>query len=76
MESKCEPRGRGELEIPELESETGTDTETEGNGLDSSGPGDVCTAQRNCWENESYLKPWSETTVKPRDPLPRNILPS
>lgn len=76
MESKWEPRGPGELEIPELESETGTDTETEGNGLDSSGPGDVCIAQRNCWENEGYLKPWSGTTVKPRDPLPRSILPS
>lgn len=57
MESKWEPTGRGELEIPELESETGTDTETEGNGLDSSGPDDVCTAQRNCRENEGYLKP-------------------
>lgn len=48
MERKWELRGPGELGIPELESETGTDTETEGNGLDSSGPGDVCIAQRNC----------------------------
>lgn len=76
LESKWEPRGLGELEIPELESETGTDTETGGNGLDSSGPGDVCIAQRNCWENVGFLKPWSGTTMKPRDPLPRNTLPS
>lgn len=72
MESKWEPRGLGELE----ESETGTDTETEGNGLDSSGPGDVCIAQKNCWENVGFLKPWSGITVKPRDLIPRNTLPS
>lgn len=55
MVSKWEPRGPGELEMPELDSETGTDTDTGGNGLDRSGPGDVCIAQRNCWENEGCL---------------------
>lgn len=58
LESKWEPRGLGELEIPELESETGTDTETEGNGLDSSGPGDVCIAQRNS------SRPWRSVILR------------
>lgn len=54
MESKWGPEG------PELESETGTDTEMEGNGLEDSGPSELCTALRNssrpwtsvilCWE--------------------------
>ena len=50
MESKWGPEG------PELESETGTDTEMEGNGLEDSGPSELCTALRNCQEMGADLR--------------------
>ena len=38
-------------ESPQLESETGTDTGTEQNGLEGSGPSELCIALRNCRES-------------------------
>lgn len=50
LESKWGPEGL------ELESETGTDTEMEGNGLEDSGPSELCTALRNCQEMGADLR--------------------
>lgn len=68
LESKWEPRGPGELEIPEQDSETGTDTETEGNGLEMLYYGVVestsCSERTRVW----FLDPTSGSAGSPVTP--------
>lgn len=54
-------------ESPQLESETGTDTGTEQNSLEGSGPSELCSTLRNCWESTGDRGPL-------RGPCPRNPL--
>lgn len=53
-------------ESPQLESETGMDTGTEWNGLEGSGPSELCITLRNCGR--------ALVTKAPERPLPQNPL--
>lgn len=67
MERKWGSGGPGELESPELRSDTGTDAGIGGNGLKGVGPGEFCTALRNCQKSMVNMKIWASPTVELKD---------